>query len=154
MPSKVDPDGKWVEQQAKNICEFEDGIFGGRTYLVHDRDPLFMKTKFRGILEDAGVECVETAPESPNQNAFSESFVGRAKESVFDKMIFTSQKQLDYVLKTYEFWYNHCRPHKGLGGRMIDPLPQDKDGEIVCKEFLGGLLKSYHRVKKRPEKAA
>lgn len=154
LPSKVDPSAQWVEQQAKNICGFEDGIFSGRTYLVHDRDPLFMKTKFRDILEDAGVESIETAPASPNQNAFSESFIGRAKESVFDKMIFTSQKQLDYCLKVYEDFYNHYRPHRGLGGKMIDLLPQDKDGEIVCKEFLGGLLKSYHRVKKRPEKAA
>ena len=77
MPSKVNPDGKWIEQQAKNICDFEDGIFGGRTYLIHDRDPLFMKTKFRDILEEAGVESIETSPEAPNQNAFSESFIGR-----------------------------------------------------------------------------
>ena len=154
MPSKVNPDGKWVEQQAKNICGFEDGIFGGRTYLIHDRDPLFMQTKFRDILDNARVECVETTPEAPNQNAFSESFIGRAKEAVFDKIIFTSQKQLDYVLKTYEFWYNHCKPHRGLGGRMIDPLFQDKDGEIVCEAFLGGLLKSYRRLKKPPDIAA
>ena len=39
-------------------------------------------------------------------------------------------------------------------GNLIDPLPQDKDGEIVCKEFMGGLLKGYRRVKKEPDIAA
>ena len=44
--------------------------------------------------------------------------------------------------------YNHERPHAGLGGRMIKPRPQDADGEIVCTERLGGLLKYYHRVRR------
>ncbi len=28
------------------------------------------------------------------------------------------------------------------------PRPQDADGEIVCTERLGGLLKYYHRVRR------
>jgi hypothetical protein len=57
-----------------------------------------------------------------------------------------------------EFWggilrwagvhYNHERPHAGLGRRMIKPRQQDADGEIVCTERLGGLLKYYHRVQR------
>ena len=30
---------------------------------------------------------------------------------------------------------------------MIDPWPQDEDGEIVMFSWLGGLLKSYRKVK-------
>lgn len=30
---------------------------------------------------------------------------------------------------------------------MIEPLPQDEDGEIVEFNYLGGLLRSYWRVK-------
>jgi putative transposase len=36
----------------------------------------------------------------------------------------------------------------GLGGKMIEPLPQDKDGDIVEFNYLGGLLRSYRRVKR------
>ena len=45
-------------------------------------------------------------------------------------------------------YYNRERPHSGLGGKMIKPLPQDVDGEIVEFTRLGGLLKSYRRVKR------
>ena len=44
-------------------------------------------------------------------------------------------------------YYNHERPHSALDGKMIDPWPQDTDGEIVEFTRLGGLLKSYQRVK-------
>ncbi len=44
-------------------------------------------------------------------------------------------------------YYNHERPHSALDGRMIKPRPQDADGEIVEFSRLGGLLKSYRRVK-------
>ena len=42
----------------------------------------------------------------------------------------------------------HCeRPHLELSGKVIDPLPQDEDGNIIEFEQLGGLLRSYRRVK-------
>jgi len=63
-------------------------------------------------------------------------------------MILTSPKQLEYVCSSYLEWYHRARPHSGLDGQMIDPHPQDPGGEIVCFEHLGGLLKSYRRVKK------
>ena len=44
--------------------------------------------------------------------------------------------------------YNREWPYSGLGGRMIEPLPQVADGEIVEFTRLGGLLKSYRRVKR------
>jgi hypothetical protein len=63
-------------------------------------------------------------------------------------LILTNLAQLRYVLKTYEKFYNTQRPHGGLGGKMIEPLPQDKDGDIVEFNYLGGLLRSYRRVKR------
>ena len=60
-----------------------------------------------------------------------------------NRLILTNEKQLSYVIKEYLEFYNHKRPHAGLGERMIKPRPQDADGEIVCTERLGGLLKYY-----------
>ena len=54
---------------------------------------------------------------------------------------------LRYVVKEFLEYYNHERPHSALDGKMIDPWPQDADGEIVEFTRLGGLLKSYRRVK-------
>jgi hypothetical protein len=64
-----------------------------------------------------------------------------------DKLILTSEAQLRYVVKEYLEYYNRARPHRGLGGRMINPWPQDADGDIIEFSRLGGLLKSYRRVK-------
>jgi len=63
-------------------------------------------------------------------------------------MVLTSQKQLEYVIEQFMEHYHHERPHLGLGGKIIAPLPQDEGGEIVEFQRLGGLLKFYRRVKK------
>ena len=63
-------------------------------------------------------------------------------------LILTSEAQLRYVVKEFLEYYNHERPHSGLGGNMIKPWPQDEDGEVTEFSRLGGLLKSYRRVKK------
>ena len=57
------------------------------------------------------------------------------------------------ALKKYRFGgycvvglYHTERPHQGIGNTIIEPLPQPKEGKIVCQERLGGLLKSYRRA--------
>ncbi len=67
-----------------------------------------------------------------------ESFIGSFKRECLNHLILTSEEQLRYVIREYLEYYNHERPHAGLGGRMIKPRPQDADGEIVCTERLGG----------------
>ena len=76
-----------------------------------------------------------------------ESFIKTFKTECLDQLILTSDEQLQYVVREYLLYYNHERPHSGLGGKMIDPWPQDEDGEIVMFSRLGGLLKSYRKVK-------
>ena len=78
----------------------------------------------------------------------SERFCQTIKFECLNKMILTSEDQLRYVIKEFMIHYHRERPHMGLGGKLIDPWPQDEDGEIVEFERLGGLLRSYRRVKK------
>jgi len=40
--------------------------------------------------------------------------------------------------------YHHERIHQGIN-TIIEPRHGGNDGEIICIERLGGLLKSYHR---------
>ena len=145
---KPDPISPWVKQVARNATDENDGFLRSRRYLIHDRDPLFTEG-FRDILEAADVETIRIPPKSPDLNAFAERFVRSVKLECLEKMVLTSQGQLEYVLDEYLEWYHRARPHSGLGGRMIDPHPQEAGGEIVCFEHLGGLLKSYRRVRKR-----
>ena len=44
--------------------------------------------------------------------------------------------------------YHEERNHQGLGNRLIGPrgtVVANDDGEVQCRERLGGLLRYYHR---------
>ena len=144
---KTDPDGNWMKQMARNLTDCETGFLKDKKYLIHDRDPLFTKD-FKSILAAADVLPIKTSPFAPNMNAHAERFVQSIKHECLGKMILTSLAQLEYAVHEFVEYYNHERPHEALGGKMIEPLPQEPDGEI--KEFtrLGGLLRSYRRVKR------
>ena len=54
-------------------------------------------------------------------------------------------RRLEYMIGQYMEHYHTERPHQGIGNEIIDPPPQG-GGEAVCRERLGGLLKSYRRA--------
>lgn len=144
---KTDPEGEWMKQMARNLTFAEEGFLAGKKYLLHDRDPLFTDA-FRETLKAGGVKPVKLPKQSPNLNAYAERFVQTVQKECLDRLILTSQEQLEYVLHEFLEYYHRERPHEGLGGRMIDPYQQDQDGEIIKFERLGGLLTSYRRVRK------
>ena len=64
-----------------------------------------------------------------------------------------STEHLDHIVAEYVRYHNTHRPHQGLGNV---PIPdRDKElkfqdntepiGKIGCQQWLGGLIKSYHR---------
>ncbi len=137
------PHGQWMEQIARNMTAFDNGLFENKKYLIHDRDPLYTD-KFRKILRFGGIETIKLPPKSSNLNAFAERFVRSIKEECLSHLILSSEKQLRYVLDEYLEYYHTGRVHQGLG-KIIEPKYQNNTGEIFCIERLGGLLKSYHR---------
>ena len=136
------PNGPWMEQIARNIT-CEDSFLTGKKCLIHDRDPLYTDN-FDSILKAAGVQALKLPPRSPNLNAYTERFVRSVKEECLDHLILSSEDQLRYVLAEYLKYYHHERIHQGLH-KIIEPHDEGHQGEIICIERLGGLLKSYHR---------
>lgn len=136
------PNGPWMEQIARNVSG-EGGFLAGKKYLIHDRDPLYA-ARFESILKAAGVEPVKLPPRSPNLNAHAERFVRSARQECLNHLILSSEEQLRYVLTEYLKYYHHERIHQGVN-RIIEPQHEGNQGEIICIERLGGLLKSYHR---------
>jgi len=136
------PNGPWMEQIARNVSG-EGGFLAGKKYLIHDRDPLYTQ-KFDSILTAAGVQPVKLPPRSPNLNSHAERFVRSVREEGLDHLILSSEEQLRYVLAEYLQYYHHERIHQGIN-KIIEPQHEGHQGEIICIERLGGLLKSYHR---------
>ena len=140
------PDSNWTTQIARNMGDMWDGFLLGKKYLIHDRDALFTR-QFDAVFESIGITVKKLPPFCPMMNSRMENFIRSLKNECLDKIIFTSEQQLRYAVKSYlEYWHRY-RPSAGLGGQMIKPYEQDADGEILEIPFLGGLLHGYRRKK-------
>ncbi len=137
--------GDWMVQMARNLTDPIDGFLKDKKFLVIDRDPLFTKA-FKETMRAGGVKCIKTTVASPNLNPFAERFVRSIKHECLNKMILLGESHLRYVVNEYVEHYHTERPHQGIGNNIITPLPQPKDGKIVCLERLGGLLRSWRRA--------
>ena len=76
-----------------------------------------------------------------------ERFNRSYRNEVLDCYLFNNLNEVRQLTDDWINVYNHERPHTGLDGKMIKPHPQEPDGEIMEFSRLGGLLKSYRRVK-------
>ncbi len=135
-----------MEQIGRNLTDAFDGFLLDVRYLILDRDTIYTEA-FRELLKQTGIKVVRLPPRSPNLNANAERFVRTIKESCLDRMIFFGEESLRRTINEFLEYYHHERNHQGLGNRMIDP-PQgigSVEGNVACRERLGGMLRYYHR---------
>ncbi len=138
------PHGAWMKQMARNLTDPFSGFLKDKKYFIHDREPLFTK-EFRDILKDSGVKPIRTLPMSPHLNCVIERFIKTIKTECLNRMLIFGERHLEYITFEFVTHYHTERPHQGLDNEIIEPPPQGT-GEIVCRERLGGLLKSYRRA--------
>jgi putative transposase len=136
--------GKWMQQMAKNLTDPFCGFLKKKKYVVRDRDPLYTDA-FLEILKAGGVQAIKSMPLAPNFNPFVERFIRSIKYECLDRMLIFGETHLRYVISEYMNHYHEERAHQGLDNKIIDP-PPDGNGEIVCQERLGGLLKFYRKA--------
>jgi putative transposase len=145
------PTDAWMRQAARNLTSNGCDLLAKCRYLIRDRDTKFT-SGFDMIMRCAGIEPLPLPPRSPNLNAFAERFVKSIKTECLDRMIFLGEASLRHAVTEYvEHHYLHERPHQGKDNLLLfhqhtsDPLP--RDGPVLCRERMGGLLKFYHRKK-------
>ncbi len=111
-----------------------------------DRDATF-SAAFRGILKGEHVEPIRLPPRSPNLNAYIERYFGSLKSECLSRMIFFGENMLRRAIGQFLLHYHEERNHQGLGNKIIEPNEEvgQGQGEIECRERLGGLLRYYHR---------
>jgi len=140
------PDESWMMQIGRNLTDAEDGFFGGKRYVLMDRDAKFSPA-FQAILKSAGVEPVLLPAKSPNLNAHLERFHRSLREECLDRVIFFGQRMLRNVVEQLLDHYHRERNHQGLGNRILAPDAEvgRSDGDVKCRQRLGGLLRYYYR---------
>lgn len=139
--------GLWMSQIARNLSDPIDGLFLGKRYLIHDRDPLFT-AEFLTMLAEVGIQSVKLPPRSPNLNAHAERFVRTIKESCLDRLILFGEGPLRKAIREFVAHYHLERNHQGVGNRLIAPetCSSTHDGPIHRRQRLGGMLNYYHRA--------
>jgi hypothetical protein len=136
--------GRWMEQMARNLTDPFAGFLKNKKYLIRDRDPLYTDA-FIEILRAGGVKAIKSMPLAPNFSPFVERFIRSIKYECLDRMLIFGEAHLRYIVENFINHYHHERSHQSLDNKIIDP-PPDGNGEIVCQERLGGLLKFYKRA--------
>ena len=146
---RVDPDGEWMKQIARNLTDPVEGFLRRARYTIHDRDPLFTNV-FAATLKGRGVTCVKIPAQSPTCNAHAERFVKTIKYECLNHLIFFGERHLRYVAKEFMAHYLGERLHQGLAGQLIkkasgSPNDSRANGKVVCRTRLGGMLNYYQR---------
>jgi putative transposase len=67
------------------------------------------------------------------------------QQEYLDNFVVVGKRHLNHIVSEFLRYYHEERPHQGLGNVPLSGLPETGDGEIVCREWLGGLLKHYER---------
>jgi len=141
----MNPDEDWLLQVARNVTDADGGFLRGKRYLLMDRDTKFSEA-FRGTFDDVGVNPLRLPARSPNLSAHIERFMRSLKEECLERMIFFGQKSFQAATVSYVDYFLRERNHQGVGNRLLIPGREvgEKDGEVVCRERLGGLLRYYY----------
>ncbi len=135
------PTAAWVAQQARQmVWAIQDGA--PVRFLLHDRDTKYCPA-FDRVFAGEGIEVPYRAP---NANAYAERWVRSVREECLDRLVILNEHHLRRVLTEYVAFFNHRRPHQGLGQRCPVPLiGKPPGGEVQLRDVLGGILHDYER---------
>jgi len=114
--------------------------FPGQKTLIHDNAAQFTSIDFNWFY----IKGVNISPFAPNMNTFVERLNGSIRREARDHFLLFSEKQIRKIMKSYVEYYNHQRPHQGVGKIPTGNLPSSI-GEIKKESVLGGLHHNYYR---------
>jgi transposase InsO family protein len=142
------PTSAWVTQQARQFSwHLQDGDPGSVRFLLHDHDGKFV-TGFDTVFASEGVEVIKTPVHAPNANAYAERVIRSIRQECLDHLLILNRAHLAFVLRQYVVYYNHRRPHQGLGQALPIPLAPGPTApaapqQVRCRPVLGGIIHDY-----------
>ena len=140
------PTDEWVAQQLREATPWGEGP----KYLIRDRDSKYGK-QFAALA--GGIKILKTPVRAPRANSYCECLIGSLRRECLDHMLILDQRQLARIVQEYTDYYNHSRPHQGIGQQIPEnhtrenPWPTMKSGgKITSLLVLSGLYHSYTRA--------
>jgi len=140
------PTDAWAAQQLREATPYETRP----RFLLRHNDAKYGAC-FAGLAEASGITVVRTPIRAPRANAIIERFHRSVRRECLDQLLLLGEAQLRRALGEYVTYFNHDRPHQGLGQRVpasgASPgAARHNVGDIVAIPVLGGLHHSYQRV--------
>jgi putative transposase len=137
------PNDAWVAQQLREATPFGEGP----RFLIRDNDNKF-SAAFDRVADGTDIEVLTTPYQAPKANAICERFLGSVRRECLDFFLILSERHLRKTMKQYQAYFNHARPHQGIGQRIPCPSEQPQQqnmGKIIAHPVLGGLHHDYRR---------
>ncbi len=117
------PSDLWVAQQVRKATPYDESP----RFLIRDNDSKYGQC-FTRVVEDGQIDVLRTPVRAPQANAICEKFVGSVRRECLDHILILSERHLHRGIGDYVEYFNHARPHQGLGQRIPDPLPETDAG--------------------------
>ena len=140
------PTDAWVVQQLREATPFD----ARPRFLIRDNDGKF-GARFDCLAAASGIRVLRTPIRAPRANATCERFLGSVRRECLDHLLVLSEAHLRRVLRDYVAYFNHARPHQGIGqaipaGSVTAGCKRVGGGRIVAFPVLGGLHHDYRRA--------
>jgi transposase InsO family protein len=90
-------------------------------YIRSDNGPEFTAKAVRAWLNRLGVATLFIEPGSPWENGYVESFIGKLRDELLDREIFTNLVEAKILIEGWRKEYNQVRLHSSLGYRPPAP---------------------------------
>ena len=119
-------------------------------YLIRDRDSKYGK-QFAAVA--GGIKILKTPARAPRANSYCERLVGSLRRECLDHLLILDHLQLNRIVQEYLDYYNHSRPHQGIGQQIPESFANDNPwptrnsgGKIASSPVLRGLHHSFARA--------
>ena len=134
----ANPTHAWLQNVLRAVT-MDGEPLASKRYWIHDNDGKFQT--LRRLLKSLGHKSVNTSIHEPDMNHLAERFIRSARRECLDHVVFLSEDHLRRTFANSLEHYNSERPHQGIGNVLVGPWAHGTEGELVCVERLGGLLK-------------
>jgi putative transposase len=136
------PSDAGVAQQLREATPFGQGP----RFLIRDNDNKFGQA-FDRVAKGTGIEVLTTPYQAPKANAICERFLGSVRRECLDFFLIFNERHLRKIMKQYQDYFNHARPHQGINQRIPchSEQSQQNTGTIIAHPILGGLHHDYRR---------
>ena len=136
------PTDQWTAQQLREATPFAEGP----RFLIHDNDNKYGNS-FAQVADGTGIEVLRTPYRAPKANAICERFLGSLRRECLDHFLILSEHHLHRLVKGYQQYFNHARPHQDIEQRI--PCPSQPletppiNGKVASRPVLNGLHHDY-----------